>query len=94
MGDGGVMRGEFLELVPYERIVFSFGWDPTEGAPNVAPGSTRVEITFVDDGGDTIVTVRHSGIPAAHAEEHRAGWTHFLPRLAEAATRADRQETA
>ena len=24
------MRGVFLELVPHERIVFSFGWEPTD----------------------------------------------------------------
>ena len=29
MGGGPTMRGEYLELVPYERIVFSFGWEPT-----------------------------------------------------------------
>ena len=34
---GGIMRGEFVELVPYERLVFTFGWEPTEGAPAVPP---------------------------------------------------------
>ena len=87
MGGGPVMRGEYLELVPHERIVFSFGWDPTDGAPAVTPGSTRVEITLTDDGGDTIMTLRHTGIPAAIAEEHRAGWAHFLPLLAAAVER-------
>jgi uncharacterized protein YndB with AHSA1/START domain len=85
MGGGGVMLGEFLELVPYERIVFSFGWEETAGAPAVAPRSTRVEVTLVPDGGDTILTLRHTGLPASHADEHHAGWATFLPRLAEAA---------
>jgi len=31
------------------------------------------------------MTLRHTGIPPAHADEHDAGWTHFLPRLAAAA---------
>jgi uncharacterized protein YndB with AHSA1/START domain len=88
MGGGGVMRGEYVELVPHERIVFSFGWEPTEGAPNIAPGSTRVEITLTPDAGDTIMTLRHTGIPAAHAEEHRAGWNHFLPILVDSAARS------
>jgi uncharacterized protein YndB with AHSA1/START domain len=78
MGGGPVMVGEYLELVPHERIVFSFGWEPTEGAPSVAPGSTRVEVTLTADAGDTIMTLRHSGLPAAHADEHRGGWVHFL----------------
>jgi uncharacterized protein YndB with AHSA1/START domain len=29
MGGGPVMVGEYLEFVPYERLVFSFGWEPT-----------------------------------------------------------------
>jgi uncharacterized protein YndB with AHSA1/START domain len=84
MGGGPTMRGEFVELVPYERIVFTFGWELTDGAPAVAPGSTRVEVTLAAEGGDTILTLRHTGLPAAHADEHRAGWAHFLPRLADA----------
>ena len=55
MGGGAVMRGEYVELVPHERIVFTFGWDPTEGAPAIPPGSTRVEITLIADGDDTIL---------------------------------------
>ena len=34
MEEGPVMLGEYLEVVPYERLVFSFGWVPTEGAPD------------------------------------------------------------
>jgi uncharacterized protein YndB with AHSA1/START domain len=89
MGGGGVMRGEYVELVPHERIVFSFGWDPTEGGPDVAPGSTLVEVTLTPDGDDTILALRHSGLPAASRDEHRAGWGHFLPLLADAARGAD-----
>ena len=65
MGGGPVMVGEYLELVPHERIVFSFGWDPTDGAPPIAPGSTRVEVTLTPDDGDTIMTLRHTGLPVA-----------------------------
>ena len=86
IGGGGVMRGEYVELVPYERIVFSFGWDPTEGAPAVSPGSTRVEVTLTPDGDDTILALRHSGLPAAERDMHQAGWGHFLPVLAAAAS--------
>lgn len=81
MGDGPVMSGEYLEVVPYERIVMSFGWEPTEGAPDIPVGSTRVEITLRPEAGDTILTLRHTGLPAAHVDEHRSGWAHFLARL-------------
>jgi uncharacterized protein YndB with AHSA1/START domain len=93
MGGGGVMRGEYVELVPHERIVFSFGWDPSEHGPTVAPGASLVEITLTPDGDDTILALRHSGLPAAARDEHRAGWGHFLPLLAAAAAPAtDRSE--
>lgn len=79
------MQGEYLELVPHERIVFSFGWEAIDVVSLIPPGSSRVEVTLAADGGGTVMTLRHTGIPPAHADEHDAGWTHFLPRLAAAA---------
>ena len=87
MGGGPVMVGEYVELVPHERIVFTFGWEPGDDIPAIAPRSTRVEVTLTADAGDTILTLRHSGLPADNVEEHSAGWGHFLPLLATAAKR-------
>lgn len=84
MGPGPVVGGEFLELVPHERIVFSFGWEPAEGLPEIPVGSNRVEVTLVPDGDDTVLTLRHSGIPAVYAAEHGEGWGHHLSLLAAA----------
>lgn len=81
LGGGAVMRGEYVELVPYERIVFTFGWQANEHAPDVAPGSSRVEVTLTPDDGDTIMMLRHTGLPEADAHTHDDGWAHFLPRL-------------
>lgn len=86
MGSGPVMRGEYIELVPYERIVFSFGWEPTDDGPAITPGSSTVEVTLVADAGDTIMVLRHTGIPDAYVDLHRSGWEQFLPRLADAAS--------
>lgn len=88
LGGGGAMVGEYVELVPHERIVFTFGWEPTAGAPDVAPGSTLVEVTLTADEGDTILTLRHTGLPVAATEQHLAGWTHFLPIMRSAIERA------
>jgi uncharacterized protein YndB with AHSA1/START domain len=82
---GGVMRGEYVELVPHERIVFTFGWEATEGAPPVPPGSTRVEVTLAPDGDGTRLTLRHTGIPTDQARQHESGWGHFLGVLASTA---------
>lgn len=84
MNQGPVMRGEFLEVVPHERLVFTFGWDDGSDAPAVPPGSTRVEVTLTDDGDDTILSLRHTGLPPSQAAEHDSGWGHFLGILAEA----------
>ena len=45
------------------------------------PGSTLVEITFVEEGGDTVMTLRHSGLPRTVMDLHHAGWAHHLPML-------------
>jgi len=85
MDTGPVMSGEYLELEPHDRLVFSFGWEPSEDAPPIAPGQSRVEITLIEDAGDTILTLRHTGIPDAAAEMHAVGWARHLPLLAAAA---------
>ena len=74
-----VMRGEFLEVTPPKRVVFSWGWE-SEGAA-VGPGASRVEVTLTADGEGTIVRLVHSGLPA-DGDTHGEGWDHFLPRLA------------
>ncbi|SDS91943.1 SRPBCC domain-containing protein [Jiangella sp. DSM 45060] len=83
--DGGpdpVMRGEFVELTPYERLVFTFGWEPGPGVPDVAPGGSRVEIRLRPDGGGTVVELRHDGLPATLRGETTDGWRTVLGRLA------------
>jgi len=82
-----VARGEVVELVEPERVVFTFGW---EGDTHPVPaGSTRVEITLTVDGDGTLITLRHSGLTAEQAKDHKEGWDHYLPRLLEAAEGRD-----
>lgn len=84
MEAGPVMVGEYVELMPYERLVFTFGWEGN--APDqVGPGSTRVEILLEPDGDDTVLTLRHTEMPATHAADHKKGWAHFLGVLVERA---------
>ncbi len=88
METGSVMVGEFLELVPYERIVFGFGWDGVAPGEPLAPGSTQVEVTLAPDGTGTRLTVRHHDMPAARWFDHATGWDHFLAVLADRAVTA------
>jgi uncharacterized protein YndB with AHSA1/START domain len=82
-----IARGEYLEVVPYTRIVFTWGW-LDEGHP-VPPGSTTVEVSLEPVGNGTRVRLRHSGLTGEAALQHTEGWEHFLPRLAAAAEGLD-----
>ena len=55
-----IASGEYLEVEPHRRVVFTWGW---EGNDTVPPGSTTVEIDLEADGAATILTLRHSGLP-------------------------------
>lgn len=82
-----IARGEIVEIVPPERVVFTFGW---EGDDHPVPaGSTRVEITLTADGDGTVIKLRHSGLTAEQAGQHREGWEHYMPRLLEASEGRD-----
>jgi uncharacterized protein YndB with AHSA1/START domain len=86
--DGRVARGEYLEVSPYERVIFTWGWE--EGASTVGPGTTTVSVTLVPDGAETVVRLVHGDLPAeAAAQGHAKGWEHYLPRLQIAAEGGD-----
>jgi uncharacterized protein YndB with AHSA1/START domain len=82
-----IARGTFVEVVPHTRIVFTWGWE-AEGSP-VPPGTSTVEVTLQPDGDWTILRLRHSGLPFETREPHAEGWSHYVPRLAEAASGRD-----
>lgn len=85
-GDGWA-SGRFVEVRPPERLVFTWGW---EGDGDVPPGSSTVEIELRHDGSGTRLTLRHRDLPTAGAaEQHRAGWSHYVDRLAAAAIGGD-----
>ncbi|MFE9655029.1 SRPBCC domain-containing protein [Micromonospora sp. NPDC006431] len=85
-GPGLVVRGHFTELRPYEKIAFTFGWEPTPGVPDLPPGSSQVEVTLSAQAGGTLLTLRHTSVPPNLAENTYTGWAGFLHALrAEAA---------
>ena len=79
-----VARGEYVEVVPNVRVVFTWGWE--DEANPVRPGSTTVEITLEPDGSATIVRLRHFGLPGGRDNRHAQGWEHYLGRLAAVAS--------
>jgi uncharacterized protein YndB with AHSA1/START domain len=86
MEDGVIMEGRFLELDPFKRLVFSFGW---RGHPVVSPGSTQVEVLLQEAAGGTLVTLRHHGLPEEERDLHSHGWTFYLERLSVAGAGGD-----
>jgi uncharacterized protein YndB with AHSA1/START domain len=76
-------RGEYVEIDPPHRVVFTFGWE-APGSP-VPPGSTTVEITLLPDGDGTRVRLVHSGVPDETRAGSAEGWDHYLSRLVIAA---------
>ena len=81
------VKGEYLEVSPYTRVVFTWGW--IEAGHPVPPGSSVVEVQLVPDGEATIVRLKHSGLSPEDQMQHAVGWEHFLPRLVEIAEGRD-----
>jgi uncharacterized protein YndB with AHSA1/START domain len=84
INDQAIARGEFVEVDPPKRVVFTFGWEGQEagqGEHGVPPGSTRVEISLDPDGDGTLVRLRHLDLPEAAREIHGQGWDLYLGRL-------------
>jgi uncharacterized protein YndB with AHSA1/START domain len=78
------MRGEFLEVDPPRRVVFSWGFEEPE--VGVAPGTSTVEVTLTPNeaGTGTRVMLVHRGLPPAAVKDHAGGWVTMLGRLADA----------
>lgn len=95
LDNGHVMRGNFLELDPPRRLVFSFGWESDTPAGPLPPGSTRVEVTLTPEEGGTLLVLRHFDLPAIHVPDHGRGWAHYVGgRLAAAAAASASAEPA
>ena len=83
MENGMLTRGQYTELVPDKRVVFTWGWVDHPGLP---PGSSMVTVDLeaVEDG--TLLVLTHSNLPPDEVEAHRKGWNTFIPALADVAS--------
>lgn len=79
MRDGVEAAGEFVEIDPPRKVVFTWGWTHEQAVP---PGATRVVVTLAPEGNGTRVVLRHFGLPDARQRSgHREGWIVYLGRL-------------
>ena len=72
-----IVHGTYVEVTPYTRVVFTWGW---EGSDEVPPGSSTVEVTLTPVTEGTLLVLRHGDLPAGDTG-HSDGWDHYLERL-------------
>jgi uncharacterized protein YndB with AHSA1/START domain len=72
--------GEFREIAPPTRLVFTWAWD----RPDVAEGAQLVEVDFTEhpDGTTTVVLTNRGLRDQASRESHREGWEGSFDNLA------------
>jgi uncharacterized protein YndB with AHSA1/START domain len=87
VGGRNQAAGEVTEIVPKEKLVFTFGWEGDDHP--IPPGSTTVEITLHPEGSKTRVRLVHRGLPDDAVRDHTQGWDYYVERLAVAATGGD-----
>ena len=76
--------GEYLEVDPPRRLVYSWTWRHEEERT-----PSRVEIDLREISGGTELTFTHAMLPdQTSADEHREGWNGALDKLAAAAPTA------
>jgi uncharacterized protein YndB with AHSA1/START domain len=81
---GNPARGEYVEVSPPSRVVFTWG---VEGRGEFPPGSSTVEVVLAPDGDDTVVTLTHHDLPTEDVRRsHQAGWDEFLGILGDVAS--------
>ncbi len=77
-GPTHVVTGEYTEVVPLERLVYTWTWQ------HDSPGSADsvVTVLFREEGGRTIVLLTHTGFTKPEAvARHEHGWGAVLDSL-------------
>jgi len=82
MNDTATVVGEYVEVEPPHRVVFTWGF---ENNPGIPPGSSTVSVTLTADQDGTRVRLVHTGLPHPAVASHRQGWAGYLAQLSEAA---------
>ena len=74
-------RGVFREIVPPERIVFTFAWESADG--RLGP-ELITTVTFAEDGAKTRLTLHQTPFETVERrDDHGDGWTSTLERFAD-----------
>ncbi|MEX0784030.1 MAG: SRPBCC domain-containing protein [Dehalococcoidia bacterium] len=82
-----IMRGNFVEIVPPSRIVFTWGWETL--GDQVRPGQSTVTVTLEPEGDGTRLRLLHEGLGQMDLQGHADGWDFFLSRLVDSVAGRD-----
>ena len=75
-GEYNEVGGVYREVVPNERLVFSWAWHSTPERESL------VTISIKPDGAGTLLTFHHAQFADETARDnHQRGWTEFLDKL-------------
>jgi len=78
-GEEMVVFGEYRELVPGKKIVFTWKWDDDEAWE---ARNSIVTVEFSDSDGGTEVRLVHEQLPSEESRDrHNEGWSSVLDRL-------------
>jgi uncharacterized protein YndB with AHSA1/START domain len=87
---GNTASGEFVELDPPRRLVYTWGWEPGGIDKSTPPGTSTIEIELEPTGDGTVLRFMHRDLPNEEAvQSHAHGWDHYLGRLVTAAGGSD-----
>jgi uncharacterized protein YndB with AHSA1/START domain len=79
-GTRHTVQGEYREVRPPERLVYTWAWVEEDGSPGHV---STVTVSFREEGARTTVILEHSDLPSAESRErHAAGWSACLGNLA------------
>ncbi len=71
--------GEYLELVPGKKVVFTWKWDDDEAWKNQ---NSVVSVEFSDRDGGTELRLTHVQLPSeASRDRHNHGWNSVMDKL-------------
>ncbi|MBB5191398.1 uncharacterized protein YndB with AHSA1/START domain [Silvimonas terrae] len=81
-GDDMIIRCVYREIVPNEKLVFSFEWEKGMDMPI----DMQVTVQFTPHGEkQTLLTFRHNGMPSeSMCADHEKGWAAVFDNLARA----------
>ena len=78
-GEEMTMRGEFRELQPNKKIVFTWQWQDDEDWQNHI---SVVTVELTDRDGGTEVRLKHEKLPSEESRDgHNEGWNSALDKL-------------